>query len=468
MMDNKVLLKVLLKDLKYLGQLLFVVVLIAFLAKTDNMPTLVPKEYVKKIVEYTDKSMILFGIIKDPKVVQKYAEKKKTVKSAVKKDVPTRKDTDTGYKKYSKKSEAIKPNEAGARITILDRIYNFLLLNNYELNAIRELNKIGNTFNLYINNQLRKLDNIIDSSYVRNIIKEKELGIKNNESFLLVNNIISGFKHIDGLYIVNKDEKLVTSIDKGVKFKIDAKALIETLKKSGSSVKIYEFNNKSYFLYLIKNYQNSMNVLFLLEPEYFNSGLNNINILYKFFIFNRNHQVLNSNIDDGTLLAGLENAIAHKAISHKGEKYNIKFLKLKNVDLYIGIIFEKYPLIYMGLNILKFLFFIGILYLFYAGGRILVKKIKDLRIKQKPGMIETLANTMMEVVKSVKSTVDAQASARPVSVDRKDMEEVVDSVLSRYVEDDEDDRQREFAPVFKRKKRNINIKEVDGWKIIES
>ncbi len=449
--------KVLFKILKYLTQAVLLLVLASFLAKTGNMPTVVPKEYVEKIIEYTDKTLFLLKIVKDEKVIKKYSE--------VKQDEQPKKAVEVHAYKESKESKEV------YEIDILTRIYNFFLLNNYELNIIRELNKISSTLNLYINNQLHKLNNIIDSSYVKNIIKEKELGIRSDESYLLLNNIITGFKYIQGFYIVRKDNKLITSINKERNLKINIKPLIKSLKEGKTSIDTYEINNKSYFLYLIKDYQNSMDVLFLIEPGYFNIGINNINVLYKFIVFNKNYQILNSNIIDEGFSSKMSAAIRSGSITHNQKNFKIKILKLKNINLYTGILFEKYPLIYMGLNILKILVFIVILYFILLGSGALYKKLKDIKIKQKPDMIETLTGTMMEVARSMKSTADLPSVSK-ASIDKSDMEEVINSVLSKYAQqwgqESHTRKETDFSPLFKGKKRNISIKEVDGWKIIES
>ena len=66
--------KIISKFFLYLGQAIILLILIGFLAKTDNMPTMIPEKYVEKIVEYADRTLIFFKIIKDEKTIKRYAE----------------------------------------------------------------------------------------------------------------------------------------------------------------------------------------------------------------------------------------------------------------------------------------------------------------------------------------------------------------------------------------------------------
>ncbi len=404
--------KVLSKVLMYLGQFILLLILIGFLAKTDNMPTIVPEEYVEKIVEYADKTLIFCRIIKDQKIIKKYAEATPQEKEAQIKEVSV--------------------SEEKYKINIFQRIYNILFLNNYELNIVKDLNKTTVVLNSYINNQLGKLNNIIDSSYVKNIIKEQELGIQNEESYMLANNIIYGFKYVEGFVIFDKDDKLITSIHKKRKLPFDAKTIVEKLKKSETPVDIFEFNDNTYFLYLIKDYEDNMNVLFQLKPEYFNTGLDNISIKRDFFVFDKNYTILNSNVSDRKLLAKLENAIQYNTFDFNEKVYDIKYLQLQYINLYAGIVFEKYPLLYMALNFLKWIIIIVGLVFLYLGGKLLYKKLMEIRLKQKPSEMELVTGAMLEVAKSLKSASNATVPPNPVNINQRDIEKVVNNAFLKY------------------------------------
>jgi len=431
--------KVLIKTLTILIQIIIVLVLVAILAKTGNMPTMIPEKYIEKIVEYTDKTLIAVKLIKDEKIIKKYSEKAAIVKTV-------------GVKKATVSKEKYEFN-------ILRRIYNIFLLNDYEWNRFKELKHTSGTLNLYINNQLKKLNNIIDSSYVKNIIKEKQLGISSAESYDLVNNIIYGFKYIEGFSIFNKGDKLITSVYKGRKPPYKESDTLSQLQSASFPFDLVELNNNSYFIYLIKGFEEDLNVVFLLKPEYFNISFDSIDINHKFFIFDRNYNILNSNINDYKLLSQLESAIRYKSFEYNEKTYNIEYMPLENINLYAGIIFKKYPLLYMVLNILKWVLFIVAIYFLYIGIKLLSKKLSDMKLKQKPSEIEMVTGAMMEVAKSIQSTSSA-AAAGVVSIDQSDIEEAVDNVFNRYASS----RNRSANPI----KEAFNIKqETTGWKKIK-
>ena len=106
------------------------------------------------------------------------------------------------------------------------------------------------------------------------------------------------------------------------------------------------------------------------------------------------------------------------------------------------------------------------IYLLFLAGRLLYKKLRDFTIKQKPSEIEMVTGAMMEVARSMKSAANVKSESA-VNIDKRDMEEVVSDVLSKYIVEDQDQDRTRYMPVFKRKKKTYNIKEVDGWKIIE-
>ncbi len=429
--------KVLSKVLMYLGQFILLLILIGFLAKTDNMPTIVPEEYVEKIVEYADKTLIFCRIIKDQKIIKKYAEAPPKEKEAPIKEVSV------FGEKY--------------KINIFQRIYNILFLNNYELNIVRDLNKTTVVLNSYINNQLGKLNNIIDSSYVKNIIKEQELGVQNEESYMLVNNIIYGFKYVEGFVIFDKNDKLITSIHKRKKLPFDAKTIVEKLKNSETPVDIFEFNNNTYFLYLIKDYEDNMNVLFQLKPEYFNTGLDNISIKRDFFVFDKNYTILNSNVSDRKLLVKLENAIQYNTLNFNEEVYNIKYLQLQNINLYAGILFKKYPVLYMALNFLKWLIIAVVLVFLCLGAKLLYKKLMEIRLKQKPSEMELVTGAMLEVAKSIKSVTNVTPTST-VNINQKDIEKVVNNAFLKYA----GQKQPDDIEISIKKKQDGA-----GWKLIK-
>ena len=274
---------------------------------------------------------------------------------------------------------------------------------------------------------------------------------------MLVNNIIYGFKHIEGFVIFNKNNKLVTSIYKRKGPFFDVKTRLEKLKSSGTTIDTFESNNKTYFLYLIENYENNMNVLFLLEPDYFNTGFDSLNIKYKFFIFDRNYSILNSNINDQGLLIKLGNAIQFKTFDYEEKIYSIKFLPLNYINLYTGILFEKYPIIYMALNLLKWLLIIVVLYFLCLGIKMLYEKLMDIRLKQKPSEMELVTGAMIEVAKSIKSATNLTPPST-VNINQKDIEKVVSNAFSKYIHHDQGDEVRI---------NNNNKQDVAGWKLIK-
>ncbi|MBU1076496.1 MAG: hypothetical protein KKH98_04345 [Spirochaetes bacterium] len=428
--------KVLLKILKYSAQILLFIILIAFLAKSGNTPAVFPKAYVEKIVEYTDRTLIAFNLIRDEKLIKKYAMKKQ--KSSTQEDTLV----------YNEKHKA----------GLFNRIYNFLFMNNYEMSIVDELNKTAATLNQYIDQQLNKLKNIIGSTFVNNIINEKELNINNEESYFLLKNMISGFKNIEGFYIVNDANNVIAGLHKEDAFKLNAGQIINKLDNERTFIDVYEYNNKPYFIYLLKSYQKDMNILFLLDPAYFNIGFNNINVAHKVFLFNRNYKILNSNIQDEDFEKELEGSIRLGFLNKGKTKYKIKNLKLRNINLYAGILFEKYPTVSILLNILKLLVFLGVVFLLFVGWKFLYKKVKDININRKPSQLELVTGALMEVAKSIKTVVGSRTE-KAVTLDASNIEKLIAKVSEQSLQNDTGEF--DFNKIKSKKK------ESKGWKLIE-
>lgn len=432
--------KIILKVLKYSGQTCFLIILIAFLAKTGNMPGVISKESTEKIVEYTDRTLIFLNLIKDERIIEKYSKKDVT------------------------KMENVLTRDEVYHVNILDRFYNLLFLNNYEINIINELNKTVKTLNQYINQQLSKLKNIVNSTFMQNIINERELNIKNEESYLLIKNVISGFKNIEGFYIFDNNDNVITGMHKQNDFNFNAVKTIKNLKNTKTFIDLFETNKATYFLYLLKKYQKNMNILFLLNPAYFNTGFNNINISYKIFLFNKSYKILNSNISDSVLIDKLDESIKNKSFKTGKDQFEIRFLKLKDINLYVGILFKKYPLVNIIMNIVKLIIFIIVLCFLYLSMKFLLKRLKIFKIKNKPSQIELVTGALVEVAKSIKTVIKA-SSEKTAIVDKESMEEIISNVMENYAGDDKNNDDFKVEDDLKKIKRNK--KDFKGWKLIE-
>lgn len=429
--------KIILKVLKYSGQICLLIVLIAFLAKTGNIPGVISKKFAEKIVEYTDRTLIFLNLIKDERIIEKYSKKEVT------------------------KMENVLTRDEVCYVNILNRFYNLLFLNNYEINIINELNKTVKTLNQYINQQLSKLKNIVNSTFMQNIINERELNIKNEESYLLIKNVISGFKNIEGFYIFDNNDNVITGMHKQNDFNFNAVKIIKNLKNTKTFIDLFESNNQTYFLYLLENYQKDMNILFLLNPAYFNAGFNNINISYKIFLFNKSYKILNSNISDSVLIDKLDENIKNKSFKTRKDQFEIRFLKLKDINLYAGILFKKYPLVNIIINIVKLVIFIIVLCFLYLSIKFLFKRLKVFKIKNKPSQIELVTGALMEVAKSIKTVIKASTDKTAI-VDKESMEKIISNVMENYAGDNDDFKVEDDLKKIKR-----NKKDFKGWKLIE-
>lgn len=426
--------KIIIKVLKYLTQLVLFVLLIAFLAKTDNMPAVMPEEYTEKIIEYTDRALIAVHLIRDQRIINKYSKKRIEQKDL----------------------KSIEDNEY--HINVFTRIYNFLFLNNYEIGIINELKRSVESINSYIKHKQAKLHNIVDSTIIKNIINEKELGIHNEDSFLLLKNIIATFKDIEGLYILDDNNNIVSGVFRKQDFKSDIGKILKNIDKNKRFINLYEGKTHTHFVYFLKDYQKDMNVLFFLNPVYFNVGFKNINVEHQIFLFNKDYKILNSNIDNKTFLTKLEGSIQKKFILHNDKSLKIEFIKLRNIGLYMGIVYKRYATGNIILNILKLLLITLFIILGYIGVKYLYKKIRDVKMNTRPSQLELVTGALMEVSKSIKSVMN-NSLERPAVINKDDVKKIISNVVSDYSDDSVEDEDR---PRVKKPRK----KEVHGWKLI--
>ena len=212
-----------------------------------------------------------------------------------------------------------------------------------------------------------------------------------------------------------------------------------------------------------------MDVLFVLKPDYFNLGINNINVVSKFFVFNKRQEILNSNISDEKLMSQIPVGIQSKSMEYNNSSYKIRYLKLRSVDLFLGVVYEKYAFVSMILNIVKIIIFIAVLYFIFIGVKILINKIKDINAKEKTTDLEMVTGAMMEVAKNIKSAAEVHLNTEPqVNIDKKDMEEAVNNVMSKYIPKERRIvEETDNSLIKKEASKNIKSKDVNGWKLIE-
>src|SRR5208283_6003140 len=107
--------KILFYIFKYVSYIIVLLILTAFLAKTGNMPGVVPKTYIDKINEYTDITLIKLNLIHDNRILKKYKSK------------------------YSSNEKDL-TNNTKLNINIFNWLYNAVFINNYTLKIYNEIN----------------------------------------------------------------------------------------------------------------------------------------------------------------------------------------------------------------------------------------------------------------------------------------------------------------------------------------
>ncbi|MDD5066011.1 MAG: hypothetical protein PHF84_03075 [bacterium] len=421
---------------KYFVYLVLLLSLTAVLAKTGNMPAAMPREYVKKIIEYTDLTLIKLKIIRDEKIISKYYSRKAL----------------TGANQL--------PLEAQYKINLLDKIKNFLFLNNYEIDILTELNEMAKGLNQFTVNQKEKLNSLINSTYVMNYIQETEVGIKNSGNTLaLLYNIIVPVKEIRQMYILDNNGRQIYQYITEETSSLDFNKL-KSQYSEGMGMVTYNQDNKTYLLVRLKNSKASF--YFILSPDYLYLYLSELNLKNKFFILDQTYSILYSNMRDPLMVSLVREHLKSRELRYHETDYKIRMLKLSQVELSIGLTYKSYPAWKVLMNILKSILVLAAVWILFISLKLITEKVKTWALKKKPSQLDLITGAMLEVAKSVKSSASLyqhQAGiSASVNINPEDMEKAVENVISKYLSAEQEQGTAE---------KNVKKKDLTEWKFIE-
>ncbi len=371
---------------KYVFYTFLLCVLVAFLAKTHNMPAAVPEEYVQKIIEITDRVLISLNLIKDEKLKARYLA------------VTTRKTTE----EYGIRADTyIKRNP-------VSKLINYLLFNGYDIEQEKILNRISSQWNSKLRKSLERLNNIAENPYIKSAILESETGVIDYYTSSFLSSVIRDLKMIAGFVII-EDDKLVKFIKKE-NLDITKSDISKFLSETKKSQKILSFKN--YFLYTYESTQSGYRVQFILYPSYFSEIPFEIFPENNLFLFNQNYRVIATKTTDKTLIEKIEKALISGEFLYNGVGFKTKYIKLSLVEnLYLGIYYKKYPFWKILLNIFIFLLILTGIVIIGFLVKYTIEKIKYYKTKTRSDELEIITGAMMEVAKSVKLAADAAEKA---------------------------------------------------------
>ncbi len=343
----------LLDALKTLRDIFIVIILIAVLARTGNMPAFVPDPWIEKINDITDRVFISMGIILDENMRLKAKELAKQKKEKTLQKIKKKQKVSLVYKL---KSTAFK-------------IYDKLLCNNYY--ASREEN-LHNTAS-YIRNEFTKLIRIFDTdiiaSELKTLIFQYYSGFINKDEFSFrLKNLLPDYVSI--FSIKYKDKVVWQSIDS-----IPATDGVRKIKKV--------------WYYILKKRYGKINMIAGVELKKFFDSNSELFVKYYYSVISKNKEIFSYN---KYKLSG-----------------NIKQIREPIVkDLSLGIKFKLYPLWKVLLNLLLIIAGIGITGLSVYFLYMLIKKIKEKKISQKQENLKKIIKEqkMEEKVEQPSTQVD--------------------------------------------------------------
>lgn len=421
---------------KYVVYTLLLCVLIAFLAKTHNMPAAVPEEYVQKIIEITDRVLISLNLIKDERLKARYLA------------VSARKTTE----KYGIRADTyINRNP-------VSRLINYLLFNGYDIRHEKILNRISSQWNSKLKKSLERLNNIAENPYIKSAILESETGVIDYYTSSFLNSIIRDLKMIAGFVIIEND-KLVKFIKKE-NLDITSSDISKFISEAKKSQQILSFKN--YFLYTYESTQAAYKVWFILYPSYFSEIPFEIFPENNLFLFNQNYRIITAKTTDRTLIEKIENALISGEFLYNGLGFKTKYIKLSLVEnLYLGIYYKKYPVWKVLLNIFIFLLIVAGIVITGFLVKYTIEKIKYYRTRTRSDELEIITGALMEVAKSVKLAADAAEKASQLArFESENVKSIVRDLKKVTIT-------TESLPTDVQIKEKTSFKKEIEWKLIE-
>ncbi len=435
--------KVLFTIFKYVVYLTMTAILIAFLAKTGNMPAAVPTQYVEKIVELTDRLLISLKLVKDKNLIMKYSKAKEMIKKST--DMPIAVD-------------------ASHRIenTFFEKLYDWTIFNGYNIEQDRILNDISDKWNAIFHNHISKLDSFAENPYVKSVIIESKSGIIDNYTESFFDSLLDDLKLIAGFSLIENNN--IIKIFKKNNSSITKNFISKLTDIPNNGIRLASMNGNRYFVYSysLNSFGNNSGykILFFLLPNYFLTMPADIYHSDNLFLFDDSRKIISFNGNDKNLLPNIENGIEKTGFIYNNKSYKIRYIKLPVTDgLYLGYFYRAYPLWKLMLNIfvrvLILGLFIGVIYFI----KIFIKKLRATRTKDKNDEIEIITGAMMEVAKSIKLAADtAQKATQYARFESENVKKIVENL-------------KKAPAVYVAESNEVSVgrKQVDkgGWKLIE-
>ncbi len=426
---------------KYIIYTFLFAILIAFLAKTKNMPAAVPEKYVEKIIEITDKILISLNIIKDENLKAKYFNLSQT--TIIK--------------------QPLKVSNTTITRNFFSKLINYILFNGYDIQQEKILNKISSEWDKNLKRHLLSLNNLAENPYIKSAILESEAGILDSFTANFLNSIIKDFKMIAAFVIIDKNDKVIKFI-KNEDIKMPRKEILKLPSILKKNMLLRTLKGSNYFLYqYITSFaidKPQYKILFILLPDYFFTIPFEISSLNNLFIFNRNNKIITTKILDKELIRAIEKSIFAGKFSYNGKDYKISYIKLPIIEgFYLGLYYKEYPLWKVIFNIFKILLImacaVGIVLLMLY----IIKEIRVYKKKSKHNELEVVTGAMMEVAKSVKFAADATEKASQYT--RLEFENVKKFVKGlKYTSS-------LAPPEVQQEVKLLQDKEIEEWKLIE-
>ncbi len=412
--------RILLYSAKLIFKIILLLILIAFLAKSDNMPAAVPQRYVDKIVEITDRILISLHLITDKNIIAKYKEEKKE-----------------GNISYLKKSEGN---------SLLFYVYDAIFYNLYNFNHYEKLKIFAYQMEKRLNDEMSKITLIANSEYLKSFFEKLKLNIIDKYSLELLKISLKNFSYFTEV-IISSDKYNYNIKYKNIKFNI------AKLKNN-----FFWYNER--FYYIVNSNNEDYKLKIIIDLITFFKQYNYI-VNDKIFIADKDFKIIYSKINNN-ILNKIEANYEKKKFSFHNKKFIINYIYLPEYKIYIGNIYQSYPFYKLVLNILRLLFVIGIIVLLYLYGKILLNKIREFLKIKKEDEILILSETMAEVSKSIK--LATEATERIIKEYNTNDKNIHNREIEKYIKEIIELKDSRNESKEKKEKSKGNNEE---WKIIE-